>query len=127
MDFNGLTLLSTKGLAERLAQDSGVGIPAYSYGSLKALSQKNYPFVIRKAITPGSKKPKVTWVYEWFMIWLLEGNEAVKDSIQRNTVPQIEKYLESLIKKPVGRPTKLDEKKDDLLRVIGGKDNIKSS
>lgn len=127
MDFNGLTLLSTKGLAERLAKDSGAGCPAFSYNSLKKLSQQDHPFVIRKQMTPGSKKPKVFFIYEWFMIWILQGNEEVKDSIRRTTAPQINKYLQSLIKKSVGRPTKLEEKKGDLLRYIGRKEDIKNS
>jgi len=120
MQYKDLTLLDTKGLAERLAKESGVNRPAFTYGALKAISQKDHPFVIRTALRPGSKKPKVTWVYEWFMIWLLEGNEAVKDSIRTNTAPQINKYLQSLIQKPVGRPTKMDQKKDKFLKVVGG-------
>jgi len=119
--------MTTQQLADRLALESGINKPAMNYNQLKKLSQKDHPFVIRKQLTPGSRKPKVFFVYEWFKIWLLQGNEAVYDYIQRKTAPQINKYLESLIKKPVGRPTKIDEKKDGLLRVLGGKDDIKSS
>lgn len=120
MDFKELTILTTRGLAERLAQESGVGIPAFSYGSLKAISQQDHPFVIRTALKPGSKKPKVSWVYEWFLIWILHGNQAVNDSIHRNTAPKINQYLQSLTKKTPGRPSSLEQKKDEFLKVVGG-------
>ena len=120
MEFKDLTIMTTQQLADRLALESGIGKSAMNYNSLKKLSQTDHPFVIRIQITPGSKKPKVLFVYEWFKLWLFQGNEAVKDYIQRKTAPQINKYLESLIKKPPGRPTVLDQKKDELLRVVGG-------
>ncbi len=120
MDFKDLTVLTTQQLADRLAIESGINKPAMNTNQLRKLSQSDHPFVIRKQLSPGSKKPKVFFVYEWFKLWLFQGNGAVNDYIQRNTAPQINKYIESLIKKPVGRPTVLDQKKDELLRVVGG-------
>jgi len=120
MNYEDLTLLDTKGLAERLAAESKIGRPAYNRGSLKALSQRDWPFVIRIRMRPGSKKPKVLWVYEWFKIWNLQGIDAVNSAILNETAPQINKYLQSLIEKPAGRPSELDKHKNHFLEVIGG-------
>ncbi len=120
MDYKDLTILDTKSLAERLQIEAGTTRSAFTYGSLKALSQFDHPFVIRRQMRPGSKKPKVLFVYEWFKLWCLQGNEAV-DSAIREVKPQIKEYLVSLTKKPVGRPNKIEEKKNDFLKVVGGK------
>jgi hypothetical protein len=119
MDYKDITFLTTQGLADRLKAESGCGNPAFNYGSLKALSQRDWPFVIRIQVRPGSKKPKVLFVYEWFKIWVLQGNDAVNSAIQECR-PQIKEYLISLTKNPVGRPSELDQKTKNFLEVVGG-------
>lgn len=112
MDYKDLTLLTTKGVVKRLAQESECGAPAMNYNQLKSLSQRDYPFIIRRQITPGSKKPRVFFIYEFFKIWLLEGNTEMESAINQCR-PQISKFLDSLIKKRPGRPARK-------LSIVGG-------
>ncbi len=134
MGFENLEILSTKALEARLAKESGVNIPSFSYNALKSLSQQDLPFVLRIPLTDGSKKPKVLWVWQWFKIWELQANEEIETEV-RQTAKDIGKYLKALFdkgeispgaakyvvqlsKQPVGRPREYNKKTP--LEIVGG-------
>lgn len=122
--LENLTPLTLDQVVERLTIESGCGCPAYTRDALKALTQHDLPFVIRKSAIPGSKKPKVFIIYEWFKLWMLGDLPALREAINQEA-PGIRKYLQSLTKKPVGRPSEIEKEKKKLLRLVGGKNIYK--
>jgi len=114
-----VTPLTIDQVVKRLTIESGCGCPAYSRAALKALSQHDLPFIIRKSPTPGSKKPKVLIIYELFKLWMLGDLPALREAINQEA-SGIRKYLQLLTKKPVGRPSELEKEKEKLLKLVGG-------
>jgi hypothetical protein len=117
--LENLTPLTLDQVVERLTIESGCGCPSYTRGALKALTQHDLPFVIRKSAIPGSKKPKFFIIYELFKLWILYDLHAVHDAINAET-KGIRKFLQSLTKKPIGRPSDIQKEKDKLLKLVGG-------